>query len=1314
MTYLLGVCLLLCIPGCYAGVAVLVVGLIAASSGGGSSSNRPPETPVIGSTERVDGGRILVRYVLVDDDGGPIDVSIDWLPADGPQAWRPAAEYGGEVRDGQGMSVSSEGTMGISLDPNEPRELAFIWDARRDLRESIGSDYGSVRLKIRSREGEQSSEGSGETEPFVAGNEPPVVEEITGKTEGAGPFNLTVLISDSTSDSVTLKGFFRVGRTRGPESQISFTDGTDLAFLSRPKSEGGRKLDLQWESDKDLPGQVLSEVFIRLEINDAYDPKANGPPNSGDGGSCPCEFGAISLDNNIDPTLEFLAVTQPRDGSFGAPNRIRYVLRDDEKHPLSVILQWALAGESFPPLTNLDGELIAGTPSPAELEFLRNVLTNSEEPFVRKRSELHILSEAPVWLRGRLDDSTALERNQIRETDFVRAGLLFRPSSAVAGDDEDPPEFFLVGREIHLVHSPTSLDEWRRVQSFDPGTSIASLDRPLPFSAPPGTMYELRANAGMTELAGDTRGRVHSLVWDPLRDLKNTFGPDLSSEIHLQGRAVDSQMGPPVTLKSPVRPAEDLFIKLEQDLYIKRTPEILLTDGAVPVAVAIGDLNSDGRSDLAAVAKNDPSGGLLIFFQSKAGEIPTFPSMELSAGVNPVAVTVADVSGDGKDDILVVDPGASALLVHIQVPREGEPPAREFLSFSLKSFDGEDQPVAVAAGDLNGDGRRDVIVANAGDNTLSLFLQDDKGTLVKAGEPVTGLSQPSAIAIGDLNGDKLNDIVVTNAGLHTAWVFLQVVDPKTLEHSLLPVATPALITDLNGHPVSVALGDLEGDGRLDLVVANQNSGTLRIFFQEKFDDPGAAVTIRAGPGSRPVSVAIEDVDGDSFGDLVVADERMDTVNVFLNDGSGGFPDSHPHMTFASGKAGPGLPLPKPTALALGDLNGDGRPDLVVANEGNGEIGIFLRNSAGDLLAGSERQLKTGPRPSAVAVGDVNSDGQNDVVVVNQHSNSAGVYFQDPLGRQGGENLQDKPNLTLTTVSHPVQVALGDLDGDGRNDLVVTSGISSALSIFHHKSSGGLLPTESQRIDTNGDPSAAAIGDLNGDGRNDLVVALGASSVAAVYFQTGARDPTGAGEMLFEPPQELPVGVFPAAVAIGDLNGDGRNDLAVANELSSTISIYLQSSARELEARPEPLIAEKGAHPVAITIGDVNGDGREDLLVANLKLNSVGVYFQDCDGNLSTKPDRILVSERDRSPTSISVGDLDGDGRNDAVVVYESSKAVGLYLQRAAGGLPLSPTRRQALTFAISSAALGDLDGNGRKEVVLVNTTDNQLSIFHTR
>ncbi len=1302
ITFLLGVCLLLFVPGCYAGVAILVVGLIAASSGGGSSGDRPPEAAVINTPERVDGGRILVRYVLVDDDGGTVDVSIEWQPAEGSQGWRPATEYGGEVRDGQGMMASSEGTVGISLDPNEPRELTFIWDARHDLRESFGAEYGSVRLKIRSREGDLSSEGSDETGPFVAGNEPPVLARISGDDRGAGDIHLKVEFSDSTSDPVTLKGFYRMGKARGPEFPMTFTGGTDLVFPSRPRSEGGSEFSLNWESMKDLPGLVLPQVNVRLEINDAYDPKANGPPNSGEGGSCPCEFGDISLDNNADPTLEFLAVTQPRDGSFGAPNRIRYVLRDGEKHPLSVVLQWALAGQPFPPLTNLEGNSIAGTPSPEDLEFLRNLLSSSEARFAKKRHELHILSEASVALGGRLDDSTALERNQIRETDFVRDGLLFHPPSDAVGDDEDPPEFFLVGREIHLAHIPTGLNELRRIKSFDPSTSIASLDQPLPFTAPPGTTYELRANAGMTELASDAPGRVHSLVWDPLRDLKNTFGPDLNSEIRLQGRAVDSQMGPPVTLQSPEPPVEDLSIKLEQDLFIKRTPEVFVTDGAVPIAVAIGDLNFDGRSDLVALTKNIPAGELLVFFQSKTGEIPSSPSMRLPAGVNPVALAVANVAGDGRDDILVVDTGASFLLIYIQSPPGEEVP------FKLESFPTQDQPVAVAGGDLNGDGRSDVIVANEGDNTLSLFLQDEKGALVRAGEPISGLSKPSAIAIGRLNDDELNDVVVTNAGLHTASVYLQVVDPETLVHSLLNVATPGLITDLNGFPASLALGDLEGDGRLDLVVANQNSGTLRIFFQEKFENPGANVTIRAGPASRPVSVAIEDVDGDSHGDIVVADERMDTVNVFLNDGLGGFPDAHPHITFASGKTGPGLPLPKPTRLALGDLNGDGRPDLAVANGGNGEVSIYLRNSGGDLLAASERQLRTELRPSAVAIGDVNSDGQNDVVVVNRHSNSAGVYYQDPLGREGGENLPDRPNLSLTTVPQPIQVALGDLNGDGQNDLVVTSGSSPTLSIFRQGPSGGLPQAESQRIETNGDPSAAAIGDLNGDGRNDLVVALGSSSRADVYFQTENR------EIPPEPSRELPAGVFPAAAAIGDLNGDGRNDLALSNELSSTITVYLQSSERELVARQQPLIAEQGGHPAALTIGDVNGDGREDLLVANLKLNSVGVYFQDGGGNLSTGPDRILASERDRSPISLSVGDLDGDGRNDVVVVYESSKAVGLFLQRAAGGLPSSPTRRQALTFGISAAALGDLDGNGRKEVLLVNATDNQLSIFHTR
>ena len=243
-------------------------------------------------------------------------------------------------------------------------------------------------------------------------------------------------------------------------------------------------------------------------------------------------------------------------------------------------------------------------------------------------------------------------------------------------------------------------------------------------------------------------------------------------------------------------------------------------------------------------------------------------------------------------------------------------------------------PDSVAAADLNGDGRPDLIVANAGSSTVSVLLNTTshvESTPVgvptplfpQAAVPATG-SHPYSVTVADLNGDGKPDLIVANSGSNTVSVLLNTTAPGATTPSFAAQQTFAT----GSEPFSVVAADLNGDGLPDLIVANYASGTVSVLLNTTA--PGATTASFAAQqtfatGSGPKSVAVADLNGDGRPDLIVANSRSNTVSVLLNTTAPGAttPSFAAQQTFATGSV--------PNFVAAADVNGDGRPDLIVAN-----------------------------------------------------------------------------------------------------------------------------------------------------------------------------------------------------------------------------------------------------------------------------------------------------------------------------------------------------------------------------------------------
>ena len=253
---------------------------------------------------------------------------------------------------------------------------------------------------------------------------------------------------------------------------------------------------------------------------------------------------------------------------------------------------------------------------------------------------------------------------------------------------------------------------------------------------------------------------------------------------------------------------------------------------------------------------------------------------------------------------------------------------------------------------------------------------------------------------------------------------------------------------------------------------------------------------------------------------------------------------------------------------------------------------------------------TGISPSSVAIGDLNGDGRLDLVTANIGGDPTALpppagTISVLLGNGGGTFSAATPYPTGSVL--PFSVAIGDLNGDGRLDLAVVNG-SNSISVLLGQAGGGFLTLTPRALSGLNNPSSVALGDLNGDGRLDLAVTPYSIDPSNPSFDTHAVLVfLGNGDGSFGSQSTYTTGTNPDAVAMGDLNGDGRLDLAVANRDSNTVSVLLGNVGGGFQ---QQIQYPTGLGPDSVAIRDLNGDGKLDVAVANADSNNVTVLLND--------------------------------------------------------------------------------------------------------
>jgi hypothetical protein len=424
----------------------------------------------------------------------------------------------------------------------------------------------------------------------------------------------------------------------------------------------------------------------------------------------------------------------------------------------------------------------------------------------------------------------------------------------------------------------------------------------------------------------------------------------------------------------------------------------------------------------------------------------------------------------------------------------------------------------------------DAVVSGEGGVTMTV-----DGTGFVSGSVVNWNGKPrvtSFVSASKLTATVLaTDIATFNAASVTVFnpppgggtsnvVFFEITRPT----SAVALNTPANF-NAGPSPLSVATGDFNGDGKLDLVATNFNANNVSVLLGNGDGTFQAAVDYGVGLG--PHSVVVGDFNGDGKLDLAVANMIGNNVSVLLGKGDGTFQVA---TVYNTGSA--------PSSVTVGDFNRDGQLDLVVANEQSNNVSVLLGNGDGTFQAALN--YPAGLWSSSVAAGDFNGDGNLDLAVANLGANNVSIL----LGNGDGTF---QPAVNYVAGSACQSVAIGDLNGDGKLDLAVVNVTTNDISILLGNGDGTFQVATNYSVGTQ--PQSLALGDLNGDGSVDVAVANNSTRNVSILL--------GNGDGTFQPSVNYDAGTPSQSVAVGDLNGDGRLDVAVANGASSTVSVLLQ-------------------------------------------------------------------------------------------------------------------------------------------------------------
>lgn len=696
-----------------------------------------------------------------------------------------------------------------------------------------------------------------------------------------------------------------------------------------------------------------------------------------------------------------------------------------------------------------------------------------------------------------------------------------------------------------------------------------------------------------------------------------------------------------------------------------------LSAGINPRAMVSADFNLDAKPDLAVMGES--SNDLNIFLGNGSGGFSKTPASPIALGFSSVNIAAGDFNLDGKPDLIVSISATSN--VAILIGDGAGAFTMSTLTVPAGSFVG-----GLVVSDFNNDGKQDFAVANFSGKNVSIMLGNGTGGFSAApGSPAPAGTNPAGVTSGDFNKDGKLDLAVSNVSSNDVTVLLGNGNGSFTQAPQSPVAT------MGSFPVRVIAGDLNSDGTLDLVTANNNSANVSILIGNGNGtfQPGTPLAVANGPSS----VSIADLNLDGKADLLVSATGNDKVHLFLGNGVGGF---------AQASGSPITTGNTPQANVVADYNLDGRPDFAVANYNANTVAIELNTCNAQPCPGVTFSTVAGsPFPAqdrGITIADFNLDGKLDLAMTSANG-STGLSI---LLGNGSGGLTPAAGSPIPNQFGGLSIASGDFNLDGKPDLATPRSGSAGLSIWIGNGSGGFgTPQVAGGIMF---PKALVAADINRDGKVDLVSSSATGGVSVML---------GNGTGGFSVGTVFPAGSNSSGVAVADFNGDGKPDVAVANFGSNNLHIFLGDGTGALtQANGSPIVV--GTGPDAVVSGDFNRDGKPDLAVANVTSSNVTILLGSGNGSFTQvvgSPFAIGAN-----PSSLAAADFNLDGTLDLAVATGASKTVSILVGNGSGSF--SPGNGSPLVGINNATTLaaGDFDLDGRPDLAIVNNDVSGVTV----
>jgi large repetitive protein len=786
-------------------------------------------------------------------------------------------------------------------------------------------------------------------------------------------------------------------------------------------------------------------------------------------------------------------------------------------------------------------------------------------------------------------------------------------------------------------------------------------------------------------------------------------------------------------------------ISISAPTTISFAPKIDYTTGEQPVSVTSTDIDGDGYTDL--LVANQLSNTVSVLKNNGNG---TFAEkIDYAAGDEPYSLTSADIDGDGDTDLLVANEGRNTVSV---LKNNGNGTFGAKVDY-ITGF----TPVSVTSADIDGDGDADMLVANVNDYTVSVLKNNGFGTFAEKVDYAIGNWTTSVIS-ADIDNDGDADILVANESNE----YIDTI--SVLKNNGNGTFAAKVDYAVGDNPESLISNDVDGDGDVDVIVANLYSNTVSVLKNNGNGTFAAKVDYATGYG--PISLTIADVDGDGHADVLVLSEVDDTVSVLKNNGNGTFATK---VDYATGYG--------PYSVTSADVDGDGDADLIVANSSNNTVSVLLNTSTSALssvpVAPEQTSVLVSP---AIVISDpdgaVSWNGGTLQVQVVAHAEAADSLFL-PTANPGGSGIWLHPSGNLlmagTTqigiadaasvsadtvwtftfnanaannalVQAPVQAAarairfINSSDDPGTDERTVqftvtdkegeTAHVDQAVNVEAVNDAPTLTVFSDPVASTNEDTMVGiSVGQLLAKGNEADVdgtvtgfvvksvtsgtLRIGADAASATAWGATTNNLIDATHQAWWTPDSSAQGIVGAFSLVAVDNSGAKSQTAV--EVSVDVVSVNQAPNISIPAPTTISFATSvdyatGDSPTSVTCADVDGDGAADIIVANLNSDTLSVLKNNGNGTFAEKVDYATGDY----PRSVISDDVDGDGDADLLFVnYSNTVSV---LKNNGNG-----TFAEKVDYATGdyplSVTIADIDGDGDGDALVANHWSNTVSVL---